>query len=233
MTKKKTKSRRTPPKKNSKKSKRGNKLDRILNVEEKLLTAEKRIENKEGQLASEESAIEKKENTIEKEEKVTEEIRSDLKKESSDLEKIQQLETDIKTEVGEHPLARVTTKDIAKGLIGAFIGLAIHYTFVYGVEISQNLTMTRATLLFPITFVVGLLFIYATGFRKVTDTKLLMFMPVRLFVLYICSLIMSIVVLYMFYPSFGSSFEASYKMVAGVMLAAIVGACTADLLGKE
>jgi hypothetical protein len=44
---------------------------------------------------------------------------------------------------------------------------------------------------------------------------------------------MSILVLVLFYPNFGYNFEESYKMVAAVMLAAVVGACTADLLGKE
>ena len=57
-------------------------------------------------------------------------------------------------------------------------------------------------------------------------------MPVRLLVLYICSLIMSVLVLLLFYPNFGHNFLESYKMVAGVMLAAVVGACTADLIGK-
>ena len=209
------------------------KLDRILDVENKLLTEEKRVETKEGELAGEERHIELEESKIESEEKAVEGIKKELGREETDLEKLERLEKEIKTEVGEHPLARITLKDFAKGLIGAFIGLAIHYTFVYGVEISENISVARATLLFPLTFIVGLLFIYATGFRKVKDKKLLMFMPLRLLVLYICSLIMSVVVLYILYPHFGEIFIESYKMVAGVMLAAVVGACTADLLGKE
>ncbi len=199
------------PKKNN--SSVSGKLDRILSVENQLLNEEKRIEQKEDALSREEKRIEQKE--------------------ESDIDKLEKIEKEIKAEVGTHPLAQVTLKDVTKGLIGSFIGLAIHYTFVYGVEISENLTMTRATIMFPLTFLVGLLFIYATGFRKVQDTKLLLYMPLRLGILYICSLIMSILVLYLFYPTFGHSFEESYKMVAGVMLAAIVGACTADLLGKE
>ena len=216
------------------------KLSKILAVENRLLHEEKTVEHKEETLEQEEKNIETKEKNIEDKEKHIETEEKDINKisqeitrEDSDLQKIEQMESEIKQEVGEHPLAQVSLKDVFKGLIGSFIGLAIHYTFVYGVEISQNLTLLRATLLFPLTFVVGLLFIYATGFRKVKDTRLLMFMPIRLFVLYVCSLIMSIVVLYIFYPQFGQGFEESYKMVAGVMLAAVVGACTADLLGKE
>jgi len=196
-----------------------NKLDKILAMEDKLLNEEKRIETKENKIESEDKDINKME--------------AALQKEDTDIEKLEKMEEEIKTEVGGHPLANVTFRDLAKGMIGAFIGLVIHYTFVYGVEIAQNLTMTRATIMFPLTFIVGLLFIYATGFRKIQDKKLLIYMPLRLLVLYICSLVMSILVLYLFYPTFGNSFEESYKMIAGVMLAAVVGACTADLLGKE
>lgn len=200
----------------SKRRSTDNKLDEVIALERKLLQEERKIE-------AEESIEKSNEN---KEEKL-------LEKEESDLEKLEKIEEEIRAEVGEHPLAKVTFKDITKGLVGAFIGLAIHYTFVYGVEISENLTMTRATIMFPLTFLVGLLFIYATGFRKVQDKKLLIFMPLRLLVLYTCALVMSILVLYLFYPAFGHEFEESYKMIAGVMLAAVVGACTADLLGKE
>ncbi|MGV8172258.1 MAG: DUF2391 family protein [Candidatus Woesearchaeota archaeon] len=199
------------------------KLDKVIALENKLLHEELKIEKEENNIKKEENIENKKENRIERV----------LEKEESDLERLEKIEKEIKAEVGEHPLAKVTFKDITKGLIGAFIGLAIHYTFVYGVKISEGLTMTRATILYPLTFLVGLLFIYATGFRKVQDKKILVYMPVRLFVLYMCALVMSILVLYLFYPTFGHEFEESYKMVAGVMLAAVVGACTADLLGKE
>ncbi len=208
-------------KKGSKKKKFNinNKLDKILSVENQMLREEKNIER-------EEKIIESKEKEIDN-------LTETLKREESDIEKLEKIEEEIKAEVGVHPLAQVTLKDVTKGLIGSFIGLAIHYTFVYGVEIAENLTMMRATIMFPLTFLIGILFIYATGFRKVQDTKLLVYMPIRLLILYICALIMSILVLYLFYPSFGHTFEESYKMVAGVMLAAVVGACTADLIGKD
>jgi uncharacterized membrane protein len=214
--------------KNSKKSKKKSdtakdnvdkKLTKILNVENRLLHEEKNVEQEEKRIESKEEELDK--------------LADSLKKEETDIEKLEQMEEEIKAEVGGHPLAKVTLKDITKGLIGAFIGLSVHYTFTYGVEISKELTMTRATIMFPLTFLVGLLFIYATGFRKIQDKKILIYMPLRLSVLYVCSIIMSIAVLYLFYPSFGEHFTESYKMVAGVMLAAIVGACTADLLGKE
>ena len=87
--------------------------------------------------------------------------------------------------------------------------------------------------MYLLSFIVGIVFIYFTGFRKIKDPKILMFIPVRLFVLYLASIAMSIIVLYIFYPTFGHDFFESFKMVGGVLLAAIVGACTADLIGKE
>ncbi|MGV8086649.1 MAG: DUF2391 family protein [Candidatus Woesearchaeota archaeon] len=209
------------------------KLDEVLAIENKLLKMEKDVSKKEDKLSAEEQKIEFEEKKIENDEKSIKSISGTLKHEESELEKLEKIESEIRREVGSHPLAKVTLKDVAKGLIGAFIGLAIHYTFIYGVEISENLTMTRATIMFPLTFLVGLLFIYATGFRKIEDKKILIYMPIRLAVLYLCSIVMSILVLYLFYPNFGHNIEESYKMIAGVMLAAVVGACTADLIGKE
>jgi len=217
------------------------KLDQVITLEKNLLSEEKKIEKKEATLAREEEILIRDDKKIDREERselgalkdIKEEIATKEKAEEDELDKLRKIEEDIKKEVGDHPLTRITTKDVIKGLVGAFIGLAIHYTFIYGVEISEGLTFLRATILFPVTFLVGLLFIYATGFRKVKDPKLLIFMPARLLVLYVCAIIMSVLVLYLFYPKFGHEFVESYKMLAGVLLAAVVGACTADLFGKE
>ena len=217
------------------------KLDQVISLEKNLLSEEKKIERKEASLARQEKTIIRDDAQINREEHselralkdIKQEIEIKEKTEEDELDKLQKIEEDIKKEVGDHPLTRITARDVIKGLVGAFIGLAVHYTFTYGVEISEGLTFLRATLLFPLTFIIGLMFIYATGFRKVSDPKLLIFMPARLLVLYVAAIVMSILVLFLFYPNFGHEFVESYKMVAAVMLAAVVGACTADLFGKE
>jgi uncharacterized membrane protein len=210
------------------------KLDQIMYMQKRLLKEEHKIEDEETEIEEEEEKTEKGElNENKKLEKIEKEMNSKGQEEEEELLKLKSLEEDIKKEVGEHPLKKIGLKDFIKGLVGAFIGLAVHYTFTYGVEISDGLDMTRATFLFVLAFFVGLMFIYATGFRKIKDPHILMFMPVRLFVLYISAVLMSIFVLYVFYPDFGHDFVHSYKMVAGVLLAAVVGACTADLIGKE
>lgn len=232
---KKNSAKRNSSKKNS--LKRNNidvKLDQVISNQKKLLKEEKKIEKEESALEKEEKKNELGELRENKKlEHIEKEMLSKENKEEEELLKLKSLEEEIKKEVGEHPLRKIGLKDVVKGLVGAFIGLAVHYTFTYGVEISEGLDMTRATFLFILAFFVGLMFIYATGFRKIKDPKILVFMPVRLFILYIASIIMSVFVLYIFYPDFGHEFIHSYKMVAGVLLAAIVGACTADLIGKE
>lgn len=206
------------------------KLDQVLNMESNILNEEKLVENQEEILNQNEQKISSESVLLENLEKQTEALGE---KEENDLAKLEKLEEEIKIDVGSHPLIKITWRDVIKGLVGAFVGLAVHYTFTYGVEISERLTVTRASFLYLLSFVVGLMFIYATGFRKIEDPKILMFMPVRLLILYITSIIMSIVVLLVFYPTFGSDLVTAYKMVGGVLLAAIIGACTADLIGKE
>jgi len=232
--KKKSAKRTSSKKKPSKRQNIDIKLDQVISNQKKLLKEEKKIER-------EESALEKEEKNNElgelrenkKLEQIEKEMLSKDKEEEEELLKLKSLEQEIKKEVGEHPLRKIGAKDVVKGLVGAFIGLAVHYTFIYGVELSEGLDMTRASFQFVLSFFVGLMFIYATGFRKIKDPHILLFMPVRLLVLYFASIIMSILVLYIFYPTFGHDFVHSYKMVAGVLLAAVVGACTADLIGKE
>lgn len=167
--------------------------------------------------------IKKEEKKIEQEEKL----------EIEELKKLEEIEKKIKKQVEVHPLRKITYHDLAKGALGAFIGVVAHYTFIYGIHVAEDIDIFRATLLFPIAYLLGGIFLYATGFRKIS-IKLLWFLPVRLTVLYIISLIMAVLVLYLFHPSFMQHFFwDGYKQVATVTLTGIIGACTADLIGRE
>lgn len=207
------------------------KLDYIIRTQKKILSEEKTLEKEEKDIFNIEKNISKKEESeiesLEKNFKLTE------KEQEKSLLELKNIEEEIKKEFGEHPLKKIGWKDIVKGAVGAFIGLVVHYTFFYGIKISENLDLTRASLLFVLSFFIGILFIYTTGFRKVKDPKILMFIPLRLVILYVIAVFMSILVLFLFYPKFGHDFNESYKMVSVVLLAAIIGACTADLIGKE
>ncbi len=185
------------------------KLDVVISNQKKIL--------------SREAEVEKEEEAVESEEK--EELRK--------LEELESMERELIHEVGEHPLQKISYKDLAKGSIGAFIGVGAHYTFVYGVKVAAEIDVTRATLLFPISYALGGIFMYMTGFRRIKDPKIMSFLPLRLTILYITAIITAMLVLWLFTPGFFSDFWTSYKQVATVTLSAVIGACTADLLGKE
>ncbi|MBW2970468.1 DUF2391 family protein [Candidatus Woesearchaeota archaeon] len=172
----------------------------------------------------------KEEKKVEKEEKILE---KEEKEELEKLEELKKLEKEALREAGPHPLKKITLKDISKGCVGAVIGVVAHYTFVYGIKVAAEIDVTRATLLFPISYALGGIFMYLTGFRRIKDPKLLSFLPVRLTVLYITAVITATLVLILFNPEFFHSFWDTYKQVATVTLSATIGACTADLLGKE
>ncbi len=185
------------------------KLDRLLSSQRKLV--------------SKESKIEKEEAIVEREEE------TELKK----LKELETFEKEIMAEVGPHPLRELTYKDVVKGSIGAFIGVAAHYSFVYGVKVAAEIDVFRATLLFPIAYAFGGIFMYLTGFRRIKDPRVLSFLPVRLTVLYLVAVITAILILLLFNPDFFHEFWTTYKQVATVTLNAVIGACTADLIGKE
>lgn len=158
------------------------------------------------------------------------------REEESELQKLNELESfekEIVKQVGAHPLRKLTYKDVVKGSIGAFIGIAAHYSFVYGVKVAAEIDVFRATLLFPISYAFGGIFMYLTGFRRIQDPKVKSFLPIRLTVLYLVAIITVILVLLLFNPEFFQDFWATYKQVATVTLNAVIGACTADLIGKD
>lgn len=185
------------------------KLDRIISAQKALLAKQTQTEKEEEEIHREEL--------------------QELKK----LKELEVVEKELFREVGEHPLRKLTYRDIVKGSIGAFIGVGAHYTFVYGVKVAAEINVFRATLLFPIAYAIGGVFMYMTGFRTIKDPKIISFLPVRLTVLYITALITAMLVLLLFNPEFFHDFWTTYKQIATVTLSAVIGACTADLLGKE
>ena len=178
----------------------------------------------------------KKEKEIESQEKI---IEKEEEKEISAIEKLEKLEKETILEI-QHPLLTFTYKDVVRGAVGAFFGAVTHYTFIYGIKVAEQIDVMRASILFIISFVIGGIFLYYTGFRKVKDPKILSFLPLRLIILYAVSIVMTVFVLYLFYPHFQllnpsnpAVFWESYKQLSTVTLTAILGACTADLIGRD
>jgi uncharacterized membrane protein len=199
----------------------------------KLEKEEEKIENLQRLELRNISKEDKKLNLLEKEE---EKIENLAKKEINELDELKNLEEEIKKDVKQSPLKRITVIDMARGLVGSFFGIVAHFAFVEGLNVSErlNFTMLRATLLLLTSLFIGFVFLYYTGYKQIKDKKLLFIMPVRLLVIFGISMVSILSVLSLFgLITTQSTFQDIYKQVAVVSLPAIIGAITADLLGKK
>ena len=151
------------------------------------------------------------------------------KLEKDQLKELEELEEDLKKEIGEHPLRKITQKDIAKGVIGALVGVISHFVFVEGVHLAEVLPLSRIGLMYIVSFIIGAIFLYATGFRKVKQVRVLKFLPIRVIVIYMVSLVIITLVLTLFQQF--HSFEELFRQVGVLSLPAIIGASAADLIG--
>src|SRR3989338_6764878 len=203
-----------------------------------LLEQQKLLLQKQNILQTEERNIEEREKRIEKleiiENKEEEKIKKITEEEKSTLEQLEELEKEIKQELKRSPLKKITYRDFTKGMIGAFIGIVAHFSFLEGLHIAENFSMLRASLLYFISFLIGVSFLYFSGFRSVEDKTILKIIPLRIFVIYASAIFVTLIVLTVFgIITLQSNFEEIYKTIAAISILAILGACTADLLGKE
>ena len=90
--------------------------------------------------------------------------------------------------------------------------------------------MTRASFLYILSYIIALVFLYLAGFRKVKMHE--GFIPLRATVIYLTSLAVVLFVIFAF-GILPQSFEATFKQVSLTLVIAIIGACTADLIGKN
>ena len=165
---------------------------------------------------------------------VLEKLGKEQVKQDKGFEKeIDELQKNLEREVGSHPLKKITYRDFGKSLIGAFIGVVSHFAFIEGAHLSQSLSLLRATILLITAYVLGMIFIYVAGFRKVRQIKVLGFIPTRITVIYFVSLTVVYFVLFIFGLTENASISEIYKQVAAVSIPAIIGASAADLIGKN
>lgn len=154
--------------------------------------------------------------------------------ETKELKELESLKKEIRKDVGGHPLTRITRADVVRSIIGALIGTVGHFAFFYGVEIADKISVVRASFLYIISLIVCFFFMYYSGFRKVKEIRIFRFIPIRVLVVYVISLLVVIGTLFIFGFLEGiSSFEHVYKVTATTLLLAVLGASTADILGKE
>lgn len=188
-----------------------------------ILSEEKKVEGKISGIEKEEKEIEQKETQIMAEEKKVE----------KETEKIEKLEKEIKKEVAQKPLKRFNVKDLNKGIIGAFIGVVAHFAFVYGKEIAKQITTTRATVLIVFSYVLIIILMYETGYREIKEKRLLGILPIRATVIFMTSIIVILVIFFLFNQIDLSDLTGLYKQIAVTSVLAALGAGTADLIGRD
>jgi|SRR3989338_10741630 len=188
-----------------------------------ILAEEKKVEDKVGQ-------IEKKEEKIEKEEAY---IVNQEKKIEKETEKVQKLEKEIKKEVTIKPLTKFNRKDLNKGIIGAFIGVVAHFAFIYGKEIAQDISTSRATILIIFSYLLIIVLMYETGYREIKEKRLLGILPKRATIIYVTSIVIILVIFLLFNQINMSDITITYKQIAVTSILASLGAGTADLIGKD
>jgi len=196
------------------------KLNLILENQKKILINESEILKKEVEV----ELLEKKE--LKKED-------LEIKSEEEALEELTKLESEIKKNV-ENPIKTITKKDVIKSFVGAFIGTVGHFAFYEGVHIAEELNFLNATILYFIAFLIVLLLLYYSGFRKIKKHIILKFLPLRAILIYSVSIV-TIIFVYIIFGKLHLPINLFdfYKLISANIILAVLGAGTADLIGKS
>jgi uncharacterized membrane protein len=195
-----------------------------------ILAEEKKVEGKINGVEKKEAEIEKKEEEIEKGEM---QIMKEEKKIEKEAEKVEKIERQIKKEVEEKPLTKFSMKDVNKGIIGAFVGVVAHFAFIYGRELAESISTARATVLLVASYFVIIILMYETGYRHIKEKRLLLILPRRATAIYLTSLVMIVVIFFLFNLIDLSKPLDLYKQIAVTSVLSSMGAGTADLIGRD
>jgi uncharacterized membrane protein len=195
-----------------------------------ILSEGKKVEERINDVEKKEDEIEKKEGRIEKNEL---QIMTEEKKLEKETEKVEKLEKQIKKEVTEKPLTRLSMRDVNKGIIGAFIGVVAHFAFIYGRELAKDISTTRASILLVASYLVIIILMYETGYRNIKEKRLLLILPRRATAIYLTSIVMIVVIFFLFNLIDLSKPLDLYKQIAVTSVLSSMGAGTADLIGRD
>ncbi len=159
-------------------------------------------------------------------------IASEQRSEEDELRRLESLEREIKQDVAQHPLTKITYHDVTKGLIGAFFGVVGHFSFFYGHKLAEGMSVLRATFILTSSMLILVAFLYFTGFRRIKEYHT--YLPTRFLVIYFTAISVATAVLFLFgVIHIPFELEMLYKEVAAVSVLAVMGAATADLIGGE
>ena len=189
----------------------------------KLLAEEKNVEQKVRQVEQEERSIGQEEAKIEREEHKIEQ----------ETEKVEKLQHEIKHEVMSQPLKKFNIKDVNKGIIGAFIGVVAHFAFIYSKEVSKDISVVKATVIILFSYFLIVILMYETGYRDIIEKKILGILPTRATVIFGTSLLVVLMIFFLFNQINLDDPVGLYKQIAVTSVLASLGAGTADLIGRH
>lgn len=219
----------------SRKSRAGSKSTEstaLLSVLSKLDTISNRLSRIESLAKVEYAEEEKVEAEEEKVEAEEHKVEADEEAQLVELKKLESIEQEIEEQVKVKPFRKISYRDFSKSAIGAFFGILGHFSFFYGVELSKDISVARADVLYFVAFIIGAVFLYTTGYKS--GSKNVWFMLLRLFIIYFTSIVTIVIVLFLFnFANMDSSFIELYKTVATISILAVMGAIAADLIGRE
>ncbi len=203
------------------------KINLILENQNILLKNDEKILKNQKNILKEEEKIE----TLEKEEIFKQ--NENFNTEEDAIKEIKKLEKELlKNQV--NPISKITKRDLVKGFIGSFIGVMGHFAFTKGTELGKKFDIFQASVLYIVAFFIIILMLYYTGFRSVQKKTILKFLPLRACVLYSVSIITILMINFLFLQlSFEDPFSTFYKVVSASMILGVLGAGTADLIGKN
>ncbi len=204
----------------SKKLSLNEKLDLILKNEEIIIKNEKKILQEEQKLEEmEQEDLDNDQTNIETEEQA--------------LKALEKLERNLR-ESKSSAIRKITKRDLVKGSIGSFIGVMSHFAFTKGADLAYTLELWRVTMLYIVAFIIIVGLLYYTGFRKVEKQVVLKFMPARAIILYAVSVLTIFFVNLLFGKiHFPLDIIETYKIVGTSIILGVMGAGTADLIGRE
>ena len=214
------------------------KQDQILKQQKQIILKQQKLDDDTDKIIEMEAEdLEGDDDILEQEKEELAALRKVAKNEAEEVEqlkKIQEFEKQIAKEVKESPLKKITFRDVTKGIVGAFLGIVSHFSFAKGVELAHSYTWVRSTILLVVSFLVIILFLYFTGFRRIDEKLLYQFLPVRAVVIYFSAILTTIIVLFLYGKlDFHMPFIEIYNTIAAVSILAVLGAATADLIGKN
>lgn len=152
--------------------------------------------------------------------------------EKKDLKELEKLKKNIEKDIGIHPLNRLAKDDVIRSIVGALVGTIGHFAFFYGAEIAERISVARAGALYFFSLVICSSFIYYSGFRRIKEVRINRFIPIRIVIIYLTSLVVTLGTLFIFnFINSGMHLVEIYKILATSQVLAVLGASIANILG--